>query len=297
MVRLLLAFILVVPLLGACNGGGGRRRVAGDAELPNDTSVTVDSAIPDATADAPPTDGSVMDTSTPPVDSSAPDTTVVPMDTGTPPVDSSVPDTTVVPMDTGTPAVTIEDVQRGRVAEGTTVTFSGVIVTALYSGGAWVQDPSLGPTYSGVKVYEGTAPTVSVGDRVDVTGTYMEYYGDTEIESATITRLGAGTPIVPTNVTVAMAASEAYEGVLVHITDASTYLSFYDCTADNPACTDTDVWQVSSTSNSVLVADYVYESADWLSHIGESRDHRRHILSLRQSPDHAAHLRRFHTLD
>jgi hypothetical protein len=238
----------------------------GDSAPPSDGAILTDSDLPDATPDAPPSDSGVPDTSV--VMDSGPDTTP-PMDTG--PMDTGLdtrPDTTP-PIDTGTPAVTIEDVQRGSIAEGTTVTFSNVIVTGVYSTGVWVQDPAIRPTYSGIRVYLGTAPTVAVSDRVEVSGTYIEYFGDSEIESATITRLGAGTPIVPVSVTVAMAASEAYEGVLVRITDASSYLSFYDCTVDNPSCTDTDVWQVSSSLSSILVTDYVYESSDWLSRIGD----------------------------
>ncbi len=263
MVRVAFMLLALAALVGCTNE---RRRLGGDTSLPpSDSAVVTDGDTPDATVDAP-VDSGVADTSLP--DTGTPDTAVT--DTGvmdTSVADTGTPDTGV--MDTGTPAITIEDVQRGLVMEGTTVTFTDVIVTGVYSQGIWVQDPTIRPTYSGIRVYEGATPTVSVGDRVEVTGTYIEYFGDTEIELGVVTRLGAGTPIVPVSVTVAMAASEAYEGVLVRITDASSYLSSYDCTVDNPACTDTDVWQVSSSLSDILVSDYVYESTDWLSHIGD----------------------------
>ena len=259
-----LTFVLSLAAVMAC--GSDRRRVMGDGSIPIDTGTTMDSGLPDGTSDAAPPD------TTPPMDTSVGDT-FIPPDT-TPPMDTSVPDTstpdTAPPVDTGTPPITIEDLQRGLVTEGTAVTVTDVVVTAVYSTGVWVQDPALGPTYSGIRVYEGLAPSVSVSDRVDVSGTYIEYFGDSEIESAVITRRGAGTAITPVSVTVAQAISEPYEGVLVRVI-ASSYLSFYDCTLDNPSCTDTNVWQVSSGGSSVLVSDYVYQSADWTSRIGNLR--------------------------
>ncbi|RLB52559.1 MAG: hypothetical protein DRJ42_14505 [Deltaproteobacteria bacterium] len=239
----------------ALDGSGpGDSGPAGDADL--DSAIPLDSAAP---FDGAPTDSGGR------VDSGTPDTGVRDSgvrDTGTP--DTGTPDTGPAP-------TTIADIQRGTVPEGTTVTLSDMSVTGIYELGAWVQDPALGPAYSGVRVYVGLRPTVSIGDRVDFTGSILEYYGDTEIEATTFTRRGPGTPLAPVNVTVAQAVSEPYEGVLVRLTDASSYLSFYDCTADNPACTDTDVWRVSSTAANVLVHDYLYEDADWLSHVGDLR--------------------------
>jgi hypothetical protein len=262
--------LLVVSAAVVWGCGSERRRMTtSDSAIPIDSGSPMDAGLPDGRADA-----ALPDTAVPP-DTLATDTSTPPPDTR-PPMDTSVRDTSTPPPDTrppdtGTPPLTIEDAQRGRIVEGTTVTFTNVIVTGIYSTGVWVQDPTVGPTYSGIRVYTGTSPTVIVSDRVDVTGTYIEYFGDSEIESAVVTRRGAGTPITPVSVTIAQAASEPYEGVLVRITDASSYSSFYDCTFDNPACTDTELWQVSSTGGSILVSDYVYQSADWFSRIGNLR--------------------------
>ena len=95
--------------------------------------------------------------------------------------------------DGGPGGITISMIQRGMIPEDTLVTVRNVVVTALYSTGVWVQDPAGGSTYSGIRVYEGVAPTVALHDRVDVTGTYIEYFDDSEIELATITRRGTAT--------------------------------------------------------------------------------------------------------
>jgi hypothetical protein len=149
------------------------------------------------------------------------------------------------------------------------VVLRNVVVTGVYSAGVWVQDPTAGATYSGVRVYLGAAPTVVRNDRVDVEGDVLEYFGDTEIDAATITYRGAGTPIVPVARTVAQATMEAYEGVLVRLTDVSTVDTFWDCSVDNPACFDANLWQVNGTTG-ILVYDLAYEASDWASHVGDT---------------------------
>ncbi len=269
-IALLIALGLVLGLVLGTGCGTDRRRsivdssVALDGSGPGDSGpagdADLDSGMPVDSATS--FDGAPADSGGP-TDSGTPDTGV--RDSGA--HDSGSPDTGT--RDTGPAPTTIADIQRGMVSEGTTVTLSNMSVTGIYELGAWVQDPALGPAYSGVRVYVGLRPSVSIGDRVDLTGSVLEYFGDTEIGATTFTRRGAGTPLAPVNVTVAQAASEPYEGVLVRLTDVSSYLSFYDCTADNPACTDTDVWRISSTSTNLLVHDYLYQDADWLSQVGD----------------------------
>jgi hypothetical protein len=168
--------------------------------------------------------------------------------------------------DGGPGGVTIGMIQRGMIATSTVVTVRNVVVTAVYSTGVWVQDPAGGSMYSGIRVYAGAAPTVAVNDRVDVMGTYIEYFDDSEIESATITRLGAGTPIAPVSVSAATAATEPYEGVLVRVTGSVTDTA-YDCSLDNASCFDTDLWEIGGAAG-VVAYDFVYQSADWASRIG-----------------------------
>jgi len=159
-----------------------------------------------------------------------------------------------------TPA-TIAEVQDGTVAEDVVVAITGSIVTAVYGGGFWMQDPTNNGTFSGVHVFTNSAPGVAIGDQVDVEGTTSEFFGDTEIGFATVTNNGAGTPIVPVVVTVAEAASEPYEGMLVTLSDVTSFIDPYNCTPDDAACMDTDLWQV---NGSIVVYDRAYQDADWV---------------------------------
>jgi hypothetical protein len=157
---------------------------------------------------------------------------------------------------------TIDEIQRGLVAEGTRVRVTGV-VTGVSTQGCWVQDPTTGPMYSGIKVYTGVAPAVRRGDRVEVEGDVSEYFEDTELESATVVRTGAGV-VTPAAVTVATALTEPYEGVLVRLTDVTSHEATYDCSLDNPACVDFDLWRV---NGSIVVYSWLYEGAAWTDQI------------------------------
>lgn len=168
--------------------------------------------------------------------------------------------------DSGVSLTTISDIQRGFVVEGAGVTIQNAIVTAVYFSGCWVQDPSGGP-YSGIRVFANQAPGVVVGDLVNVSGTVLEYFGDTEIDQATITYLGPGPSLSPTSVTLAQAATEDYEGVFVRITNAPSIQTTWDCSVDDPGCNDTGLWQIGGPTG-VLVYDFTYQDADWPSNVG-----------------------------
>ncbi len=79
------------------------------------------------------------------------------------------------------PIVTIYDLQQDLIADNTVVTVQGKVVTAvddIPSGmGFWIQESS-GGANSGIYVFVGTvtAPTVIIGDVVDVTGLYDDYF-------------------------------------------------------------------------------------------------------------------------
>lgn len=102
--------------------------------------------------------------------------------------------------------------------ENEAVSVSGLVVTAVKSGGGYyAQDPDL-TEYAGVYVYDGGSATVSVGDMVDVSGTYEEYYGLVEITSPTTTVTGTGS-ITPLELDACdfstdAADSEKYEAML-----------------------------------------------------------------------------------
>ena len=161
----------------------------------------------------------------------------------------------------------IADIQMGAVEEGSSVTVRGAVVTAAYADGIYVQDPESAPAFSGIHVFTGGDAGVAVGDIVDVSGRVVEYFTDTELEDATVTRTGTGGAIAPVELTVADAALEDYEGVLVRLTDVTDVVNPYDCAADNPACTDADLWEVNGT---IVVYDRLYSGADWTERAGQS---------------------------
>ncbi|MBM4117395.1 T9SS type A sorting domain-containing protein [bacterium] len=79
------------------------------------------------------------------------------------------------------PVVSIYDLQQDLIADNTVVTVQGKIVTAvddIPSGmGFFIQEPA-GGANSGIYVFVGTVnvPTVIIGDVVDVTGMYDDYF-------------------------------------------------------------------------------------------------------------------------
>ncbi|WP_457442936.1 ExeM/NucH family extracellular endonuclease [Roseateles sp. P5_E4] len=124
--------------------------------------------------------------------------------------------------------------------DGTSVTTGGV-VTKLINNGFYLQDPDGDgdpATSDGIFVFTSTAPTVAVGDKVNVSAKVQEYSVSssaasqanplTELSSVTnITVVSTGNPLpLPVEVSLASLASqsdmERYEGMLVHITDPLT---------------------------------------------------------------------------
>lgn len=114
--------------------------------------------------------------------------------------------------------------------EGRRVNTTGV-VTALAADGFFMQMPDDGNpnTSDGVFVFTGDAPTVAVGDEVDVSGSVAEFFGFTEISGTLIVTV-TGTGVIPAPVVFdgntpspdPMAPScaveyECYEGMLIEI--------------------------------------------------------------------------------
>jgi large repetitive protein len=163
-------------------------------------------------------------------------------------------------------ATTINAIQDGTVATGTTVAVTGAVVTGSWASGFWMQTQAGGP-YSGVQVFTGPGHGRVIGDVVDVTGKVVEYFGDTEIEQAQVTRTGTTTPPTPLPLTVAQAAGEEYEGVLVRLTDVSQVEMPYSCQADAAACNDPDLWEV---NDAIVVFKRLYQGTDWTSKMGST---------------------------
>jgi hypothetical protein len=116
-------------------------------------------------------------------------------------------------------------------AIGDQVTIHDVVVTAVSSSGVFVQDPAE-TEYGGLLAYGATG---AVGDLVDVTGQYDEYYGLTELAFATATKTGTATvpaPIVadPCDVGSGGGDAERYESMLVQVASVSVT----DANPDDP---------------------------------------------------------------
>ncbi len=165
---------------------------------------------------------------------------------------------------------TIKEVQDGTLAENSKVLLVNVVVTAVYDAGFWVQDPNNTGTFAGVHIYTNSEPGVAISDTVDVQGTITEFFGDTEITNTTVTEKGSATPIAPTSVTIAQAASEEYEGMLVSLSDVATTNNTYDCSGDGN-CMDMNLWEViDGSATAIIVYDRAYADADWVSQIGQT---------------------------
>ncbi len=122
---------------------------------------------------------------------------------------------------------------------GQKVLTQGNIVTALSPSGFFIQTPDSRADFSvdtsnGIFVFTGSAPTVSVGDLVDVEGDVVEFFGFTEFTNnplVTITSAGLPLPAAvafgaavpspdPTSPSCAI-EFECYEGMLIEIADGS----------------------------------------------------------------------------
>jgi large repetitive protein len=165
----------------------------------------------------------------------------------------------------GVPA-TIADVQDGTQPEGAKVILSDAVVTAVYARGFWMQDPTNTGTHAGVHVYTSSAPGRTIGDQVDVEGVIQEFHGETQIVSPVVTFKGTTTPIAPVVITVAEAATEPYQGMLVRVSDATTVVNPYSCASDDANCNDSNLWQVNGT---LVVYDRAYAGADWAAQAGQ----------------------------
>ena len=140
--------------------------------------------------------------------------------------------------DTDSDGDSIYDVQQGNVSEGTVVSFNNVIVTSpTYiktdgSGYFFVEEPA-GGEYSGIVVYMysdvAVETDVSIGDVVDVSGAYTEYFGLSEITLASLNDIeitGTADPpapevVNPSDVKAGGSLAEAYESVLIEVEDVT----------------------------------------------------------------------------
>lgn len=188
-------------------------------------------------------------------------------DAAPPPLDAGVPDSGAPPMEG-----TIGDIRTGLIPFGANVTLRDVVVIGFHDEPVrqdtiWVQDPRAGNRNAGIKVFIRGAHTAIRDARVDVTGVVTDYFGETEINNATVVSLGTFTTLNPVSLLSGQAIDEAYEGMLVRITDPTGVLYPYSCSADDPMCLDGGLWEVGSAAR-IIVYDFVYEGAAWESRVG-----------------------------
>lgn len=105
------------------------------------------------------------------------------------------------------------------IADYPTGGFNGFFLETGGAGGTAAQDATPGAS-DAIFVFTSSAPTVSLGDSVQVTGTVSEFKGETEIGSPTVVELPTGLPAVvpdaiPWSQLATDAQKEAHEGELI----------------------------------------------------------------------------------
>ena len=196
---------------------------------------------------------------------SFPDATGFPDAIGFP--DAEGPDAGFVLPDAGPMGATIGQIRSGAIGFGALVQINDVVVTAFHDEAArndtaWVQDPRAGVSNAGMKVFIRGVHSATRNARVDITGTVVDYFGETEINDATVVLRGGTGVITPVPLTSAQAADESYEGMLVRLVDVSTINPSYSCSLDDARCMDLRLWEVNG-SGGILVYNFVYEDFDW----------------------------------
>ncbi len=142
--------------------------------------------------------------------------------------------------------------------EGASVNLTGLVVTGIREGvGAFLQDPDLSE-YGGIFAYAGSDPGVAVGDLVDVTGIYSEYYELSELSDPVFSVTGTHAlpdPIAadPCDVGTDGKLGERYESMLVVVNDVSV-------TDSNPD--DPDDYGEFEVGGCLRIDDSIYDYGD-----------------------------------
>ncbi|HRD53021.1 MAG TPA: carbohydrate binding domain-containing protein [Flavobacteriales bacterium] len=127
---------------------------------------------------------------------------------------------------------------------GTTVITQG-LVSALLANGFYLQD-GIGP-WTGLFVFA-TPGALAIGDQVTVTGTVVEFNGQTQLSSVlNIVTVTSGNAVAPTVISTLDGNTEPYESVLVKVNAAN-------CTAQGGF----GQFTVNDGSGPVLVDDVIY---------------------------------------
>nr|HEX4314614.1 lamin tail domain-containing protein [Kofleriaceae bacterium] len=183
----------------------------------------------------------------------------------------------------GCPA-TIYDIKAGKFAIGSALHVSNALVTGVGTNGFFVQVKEtdtgyLGSPNSGTFVFTSSAPTVTVGARVDIDGAYDVFGGEKELDNVTAVTVDAvGPEAAPTPVSVqyadiATGGSDAgpLEGVIV--TAPASAASAINATAGE--------FTVTAGSTTLVVGSFL--SAFTNPPIGQAYNSITGVLSFRQS--------------
>ncbi len=115
--------------------------------------------------------------------------------------------------------------------DGQTVTTEGNVVIGVSSNGFFMQTPTVrsdadDTTSDGIFVFTSSAPSVAVGDQVDVTGDVIEFNGLTEFSNSPSVSVDGTAPLpdavvfdtnTPSTVAMAVPDLERFEGMLVEV--------------------------------------------------------------------------------
>ncbi|MBT3220867.1 MAG: hypothetical protein HN348_17420, partial [Proteobacteria bacterium] len=170
--------------------------------------------------------------------------------------DTDTSDTASTPIVMSIPDIQ-EGIEQGTVFSGTLVSISGPVITGWGEYGIYVQESAGGP-WTGIFVYMGTGNTtgLAIGDVVSIVGEIDEYYGLTEIDSASHTVSKTGTGALPSAevLTIAeattYATAEPYESCLVEIQSVTV----------EDSVTSASEWIVTDGVNEITVGDQLYDS-------------------------------------
>ncbi|MCS6856620.1 MAG: amidohydrolase family protein [Sandaracinaceae bacterium] len=139
--------------------------------------------------------------------------------------------------------ITIYHIKRGYIPDGTTARDLRGVVTAITPNGFFFQltpsDPGYaGVDFSGIFVFTSSSPSGrSRGERVSVSGRVSNYFGQWQLQSATVMSIGVGTepaPVVvaPSEIATGGTRAWALEGVLARVEGVSTINSNPDAPMD-----------------------------------------------------------------
>jgi len=157
-------------------------------------------------------------------------------------------------------------------AEGAVVSVTGVYVTAVRDddSGFWIETGTQDP-FTGLAIYSGgSQPALAVGDVVDVTGTYEEYFGLGELTNPSVTVVASGDPLpfapkpmAPADIATGGPEAEPHEGMLLAVSDVEITVQNADAPDDYDAFVVTDgLW----------IDDLNFDAMDNMCMVGESFD-------------------------